>query len=57
MEFIEDPVEIERLCRLLSAKFTSDREYTDAEIRRSLSATLMYALVPEHMTGKRVHEA
>ena len=57
MEFIEDPVEIERLCRLLSAKFTSDREYTEAEIRRSLAATLMYALVPEHMTGKRVHEA
>ena len=57
MEFIEDPVEIERLCRLLSAKFTSDQEYTEAEIRRSLAATLMYALVPEHMTGKRVHEA
>ena len=57
IEFIEDPAEIERLCRILSAKFTDDQAYTDAEVQRALSRTLMYALVPEHMTGKRVHEA
>ena len=57
IEFVEDPVEIERLCRLLCAKFTDNQDYTEDEIRRSLAATLMYALVPEHMTGKRVHEA
>ncbi len=57
MEFIEDSAEIERICRLLSAKFTDDQAYTDAEVRRALSRTLVYALTPEHMTGKRVHEA
>ena len=57
IEFIEDPVEIERLCRMLSAKFTDDKAYTDAEIQRALSRTLMYALVPEHMTGKITKES
>ena len=57
MEFIEDPEEIARLSRLLSEKFTDDQAYIDGEIKGYLAATLMYALIPEHMTGKRVHEA
>ncbi|MCR5370856.1 MAG: pyridoxamine 5'-phosphate oxidase family protein [Clostridium sp.] len=57
MEFIENPEEIARLSRLLSEKFTDDQAYIDGEIKGYLAATLMYALTPEHMTGKRVHEA
>ena len=57
MEFIEDPAEMERICRLLSKQFTDDTAYTDAEILSALHRTLVYALTPEHMTGKRVHEA
>lgn len=57
MEFIEDPEEIARLSRLLSEKFTDDQAYIDEEIKGYLAATLMYVLIPEHMTGKRVHEA
>ncbi len=57
IRFIEDPVEVERVCRLLSKQFTDDQAYTDAEVKSALARTLVYVLEPEHMTGKRVHEA
>ena len=45
-----------RLARRLCHKFTQDEEYINEEIRHSADTTLMFRLVPEHMTGKRVTE-
>ena len=41
----------------LSYKFTDDEEYIEREIKHAGPRTLMFALVPEHMTGKLVNEA
>ena len=57
IELIEDKDRIEKICRDISHKFTDDDAYIEDEIRRHAEATLMFALVPEHITGKRVHEA
>ena len=57
IEMIEDREEIYRIARELSYKFTSDEAYIDHEIAHSGHGTLMFALVPEHISGKRVHEA
>ena len=57
IEFVEDRERIYELSRRLSRKFTSDEDYIDREIERSGPGTLMFALVPEHMTGKLVNEA
>ncbi|MBR2122363.1 MAG: pyridoxamine 5'-phosphate oxidase family protein [Lachnospiraceae bacterium] len=56
IEFIEDPDEAVRICRLLSYKFTNDNNYIEDEIRRSADHTLVFALRPEHMSGKLVNE-
>ena len=57
IRIIEDPDTILRIARLLSLKFTDDEAYIRREIEHSGPHTLMFALVPEHITGKRVHEA
>ena len=57
IRIIEDPDRIMRIARLLSRRFTDDEAYIEREIANSGPHTLMFALVPEHMTGKRVHEA
>jgi nitroimidazol reductase NimA-like FMN-containing flavoprotein (pyridoxamine 5'-phosphate oxidase superfamily) len=57
IEFIEDREEIYRISRLLSYKFTKDEDYIQREIERSGPATLMFRLVPEHISGKLVNEA
>ena len=57
IEFVEDRETVYRISRELSRKFTSDEDYVENEIRRSGAATLMFALTPEHMTGKLVNEA
>lgn len=57
IEFIEDREEIYRIARDLSHKFTDDEEYIDHEIKHSGPGTLMFALVPEYMTGKLVNES
>ena len=57
IEFIEDRETIYEIARRLSHKFTDDEEYIEHEIVRSGLGTLMFALVPEHMTGKLVNEA
>ena len=57
IEFIEDKEKIYEIARHLSHKFTDDEEYIEREIVRSGPGTLMFALVPEHMTGKLVNEA
>ena len=57
IEFIEDRETIYEIARRLSYKFTDDEEYIEHEIVRSGPGTLMFALVPEHISGKLVNEA
>ena len=42
--------------RRLSRRFTDDEEYIEKEIEKVGPFTLMFALRPEHITGKRVKE-
>lgn len=57
IEFIEDQEVINQIAEKLSHKFTNDDTYIQEEIKRSGPATLLFALVPEHMTGKLVNES
>ena len=57
IELVEDREKIYDISRQLSYKFTQDEAYIEEEIRRSGPGTLMFALVPEHMTGKLVKES
>lgn len=57
IEFVEDPEKISRIARELCHKFTDDEDYINDEILHYLPSTMMFALVPEHICGKRVHEA
>ena len=57
VEFIEDRETIYRLSEKLSHKFTNDDEYIRHEIENSGPGTMMFALVPEHISGKIVREA
>lgn len=56
IEIVEDQEKLLEMARRLSRKFTDDEAYIEFEIGRSGPHTLMFALVPEHMTGKRVRE-
>ncbi|MBQ4369726.1 MAG: pyridoxamine 5'-phosphate oxidase family protein [Oscillospiraceae bacterium] len=57
IEIVEEREKIYDISRRLSHKFTQDEEYIENEIARSGPATFMFALVPEHITGKIVNEA
>ncbi len=57
MRLVEDQERAMAMCRDLSLKFTEDMNYIMEEIRRSGPNTLVYELVPEHMTGKLVNES
>jgi nitroimidazol reductase NimA-like FMN-containing flavoprotein (pyridoxamine 5'-phosphate oxidase superfamily) len=57
IEIIEDRDKIYDIARKLSYKFTDDETYIEKEIKYSGPRTLMFALVPEYMTGKIVNEA
>ena len=57
IEIIEDTEKVYEMSRRLSRKFTDDEAYIEHEIIKSGPRTLMFALVPEHMTGKLVNEA
>ena len=54
---LEDHARALEICRELSRKFTQDEGYIEEEVRRSGAGTLVIELIPEHITGKRVHEA
>jgi hypothetical protein len=54
---VEDEDKMIDLCRRLSRKFTDDESYIENEIKRAGFRTLLYELVPEHMSGKLVNEA
>ncbi|MBR3351451.1 MAG: pyridoxamine 5'-phosphate oxidase family protein [Erysipelotrichaceae bacterium] len=57
IEFIEDQEKVCEIAEELCHKFTDDDEYIRNEITHSGPGTLMFALVPEHITGKIVREA
>lgn len=57
IEFVEDQERAMELARRLSRKFTSDEGYIEHEITHSGPGTLMFALVPEHISGKLVNES
>ena len=57
VEIIEDKETIYEMARKLSHKFTRDDAYIEKEITHSGSRTLLFRLVPEHMTGKLVNES
>lgn len=57
IELIEDQDKIYDIARRLSYKFTQDEAYIQEEIRTSGPRTLLFALTPEHISGKKVHEA
>lgn len=54
---VKEDERIREIVRSLCAKFTSDTEYVEKEIRESGPRTLYLELIPEHMTGKLVNEA
>ena len=54
---VEDHQKCIEISRDLSYKFTRDSEYIETEIARSGGGVACIELIPEHMTGKRVHEA
>ena len=45
------------ICRRLARRFYPDEAAIEEEIRRAGAHVLVFDLVPEHITGKRVHEA
>ena len=57
IECIEDPEAIRDIAARLSRKFTDDEDYIRREIAQFAPATMLFALTPEHITGKTVHEA
>ena len=57
IEFVEDRKTVYCISEALSRKFTDDEAYIAHEIERSGPATLMFALVPEYISGKLVNEA
>ena len=57
VEIIEDKETIYDMARKLSHKFTRDDAYIEKEITHSGPRTLLFRLVPEHMTGKLVNES
>ena len=57
VEFVDDQTEAIEICRRLSRRFTQNEKYIEDEIKNFGALVKVFALVPEHITGKRVHEA
>lgn len=57
VRIIEDPVKAIDLTRRLSYKYTSDSAFIEDEIRKYGHETLVFTLIPEHITGKITREA
>ena len=56
VEFVENQNETIEICRRLARRFNPSEADIEDEIRRAASHVQVFALVPEHITGKRVHE-
>ena len=57
IEFVEDHSFALELCRELARRFNPSEEDIEKEIQRAGARVQVMALIPEHITGKRVHEA
>lgn len=57
IEIVEDREKVYEIARRLSREFTDDEAYIEHEIIHSGPGTLMFALVPEQITGKLVNES
>ena len=57
IEFVEDREAVYRISEELSRKFINDDAYIKKEIESAGFRTLMFALVPEHVSGKLVKES
>ena len=57
LQVVEDEAAALEFIRRLSAKFTDDTDYVEREIAQALDHTLIFTLMPEHITGKLVNEA
>ena len=57
IEFVEDRETTYEMSRRLSRKFTDDETYIDHEIASSGPGTLMFRLIPDHISGKLVNES
>jgi nitroimidazol reductase NimA-like FMN-containing flavoprotein (pyridoxamine 5'-phosphate oxidase superfamily) len=57
IQIIDDLEIIEKVCRKLSYKFTSDEDYIEKEIKAFSAKTLLLKLNIEHICGKTVLEA
>ena len=57
IEFVEDHSFALELCRELAHRFNPSEEDIEKEIQMAGARVRVMALIPEHVTGKRVHEA
>ncbi|MBR1921045.1 MAG: pyridoxamine 5'-phosphate oxidase family protein [Kiritimatiellae bacterium] len=57
VEFVEDQDRALEICRRLARRFNPSEADIADEIRRAAAYVQVFSLVPEHITGKRVHEA
>lgn len=57
VRILDDHEQAIEMTRRLSLQFTNDLEYIEREIKSAGARTLVFALTPEHITGKTVHEA
>ncbi len=57
IEFVEDHEKTLEMAVRLSRKFTQDEEYIRREVESAGPRTLLFALVPEHISGKKVKES
>ena len=56
LRVVEDQARALDISRRLSRKFTDDESYIEEEVRHSGPGVLVFEMIPEHMTGKRVNE-
>ena len=57
IDFVKDQAFALELCRELARRFNPSEEDIEKEIRMAGARVQMLCLIPEHITGKRVHEA
>ena len=57
VEFVEEQNEAVEICRRLARRFNPSEADIEDEICRAAAYVQVFALIPEHITGKHVHEA
>lgn len=56
IQILEDEASKAGVCEAMCRKFTDDQEYIAKEFRNAFHRVTVLELIPEHMTGKLVHE-